>query len=43
LMPGVVQGFVGGEPAFDFLVDRHFWVTAFMYGFPHISSCEGLC
>ncbi|KAL2809566.1 transmembrane amino acid transporter protein-domain-containing protein [Aspergillus granulosus] len=30
LMPGVVQGFVGGEPAFDFLVDRHFWVTAFM-------------
>ncbi|KAL3468641.1 transmembrane amino acid transporter protein-domain-containing protein [Aspergillus heterothallicus] len=30
LMPGVIQGFVGGEPAFDFLVDRHFWVTAFM-------------
>ncbi|KAL4967438.1 transmembrane amino acid transporter protein-domain-containing protein [Aspergillus stella-maris] len=29
LMPGVVQGFAG-EPAFDFLVDRHFWVTAFM-------------
>ncbi|KAL4904563.1 hypothetical protein BDW74DRAFT_168200 [Aspergillus multicolor] len=29
LMPGVVQGFVG-EPAYDFLVDRHFWVTAFM-------------
>lgn len=30
LMPGVIQGFVG-EPAYDFLVDRHFWVTAFMY------------
>lgn len=33
LMPGVVQGFVGGEPVYDFLVDRHFWVTAFMYVF----------
>ena len=31
LMPGVVQGFVGGEPAYDFWIDRHFWVTAFMY------------
>lgn len=31
LMPGVVQGFVGGDPSYDFLVDRHFWVTAFMY------------
>ncbi|THC95244.1 hypothetical protein EYZ11_005283 [Aspergillus tanneri] len=30
LMPGVVQGFVGSSPDFDFLVDRHFWVTAFM-------------
>lgn len=30
LMPGVVQGFVGSEPGYDFLVDRHFWVTAFM-------------
>ncbi|KAJ5992508.1 Vacuolar amino acid transporter 5 [Penicillium sp. IBT 35674x] len=30
LMPGVVQGFVGGDPSYDFLVDRHFWVTAFM-------------
>ncbi|OQE17023.1 hypothetical protein PENSTE_c022G09814 [Penicillium steckii] len=30
LMPGVVNGVVGGEPAFDFLADRHFWVTAFM-------------
>jgi hypothetical protein len=42
LMPGVVQGFVGGEPAFDFLVDRHFWVTAFMYAFSHISECGRL-
>lgn len=31
LMPGVVQGFVGSEAGYDFLVDRHFWVTAFMY------------
>ncbi|KAG2018930.1 hypothetical protein GB937_005568 [Aspergillus fischeri] len=30
LMPGVVQGFVGTTPAYEFLVDRHFWVTAFM-------------
>ncbi|KAL2861254.1 transmembrane amino acid transporter protein-domain-containing protein [Aspergillus lucknowensis] len=30
LMPGVVRGFVGGEAAYDFLVDRHFWITAFM-------------
>ncbi|OJJ57088.1 hypothetical protein ASPSYDRAFT_59491 [Aspergillus sydowii CBS 593.65] len=30
LMPGVIQGFAGGEAAYDFLVDRHFWVTAFM-------------
>ncbi|KAG2414481.1 hypothetical protein HFD88_003672 [Aspergillus terreus] len=30
LMPGVVQGFVGGSPVYDFLIDRHFWVTAFM-------------
>jgi amino acid permease len=33
LMPGVVQGFVGGEPVYDFLIDRHFWMTAFMYVF----------
>ena len=29
LMPGVVRGFNSNPPA-DFLVDRHFWVTAFM-------------
>lgn len=31
LMPGVIEGFVGGTPASEFLVDRHFWITAFMY------------
>ena len=30
LMPGVVQGLVGDSPTSDFLVDRHFWITAFM-------------
>ena len=35
LMPGVIQGFVGSEPGYDFLVDRHFWVTFFM--------CVALC
>jgi amino acid permease len=31
LMPRVVEGFVGGTPSREFLVDRHFWITAFMY------------
>ena len=31
LMPAVVQNFIGGEPDYEFLVDRHFWVTAFMF------------
>ena len=33
LMPGVVEDFAGGSPApaYGFLLDRHFWVTAFMY------------
>jgi amino acid permease len=30
LMPGVIEGFLGGTPESDFLVDRHFWITAFM-------------
>lgn len=30
LMPAVAQGFLGAEPEYAFLVDRHFWVTAFM-------------
>lgn len=29
LMPGVVRGF-NANPDATFLVDRHFWVTAFM-------------
>jgi len=31
LMPGVVEGFVGGTPESEFLVDRRFWITAFMW------------
>ncbi len=30
LMPGVVRGFSDDEGLVPFLVDRHFWVTAFM-------------
>jgi amino acid permease len=33
LMPGVVRGFTGSEELAPFLVDRHFWVTAFMYAY----------
>nr|KMM67724.1 transporter [Coccidioides posadasii RMSCC 3488] len=29
LMPGVVEGFMG-DTGMEFLLDRHFWVTAFM-------------
>jgi len=31
LMPGVVRGFNEGADSIPFLVDRHFWVTCFMY------------
>lgn len=31
LMPGVVLGFNSGAADTPFLVDRHFWVTVFMY------------
>jgi hypothetical protein len=31
LMPGVVRGFNESADAIPFLVDRHFWVTCFMY------------
>jgi amino acid permease len=42
LMPGVVEGFTGGSPTSDFLVDRHFWITAFMLVlFPHHKNCLG--
>jgi amino acid permease len=30
LMPGVVQGFNEAAGDIPFLVDRHFWITAFM-------------
>lgn len=30
LMPGVVRGFDEGHGNLPFLVDRHFWITAFM-------------
>ena len=30
LMPGVVEAFLGGPPESAFLVDRRFWITAFM-------------
>jgi amino acid permease len=31
LMPGVVRGFAPGAEEMNFLVDRQFWITAFMY------------
>jgi amino acid permease len=31
LMPGVVRGFNENAEGVGFLVDRHFWVTGFMY------------
>lgn len=30
LMPGVARGFSGHADEYGFLVDRHFWLTAFM-------------
>lgn len=35
LMPGVVRGFNENADAIPFLVDRHFWVTIFMYASNH--------
>ena len=32
LMPGVVRAFSEDHGGVPFLIDRHFWVTAFMYG-----------
>lgn len=34
LMPGVVRGFNEGADSIPFLVNRHFWVTCFMYASP---------
>ncbi len=31
LMPGVVRGFNESAADIPFLIDRHFWITAFMY------------
>ena len=36
LMPGVVRGFNEDAGGVGFLVDRHFWVTAFMWAMPII-------
>lgn len=30
LMPGVVRGFTNDHVGYEFLVDRHFWITGFM-------------
>jgi amino acid permease len=38
LMPGVIQGLGGDGVGLDFMVDRHFWVTAFMYECPLSNS-----
>ena len=36
LMPGVVRGFNEDAGGVGFLVDRHFWITAFMWVLPII-------
>jgi amino acid permease len=36
LMPGVVLGFNPAAGEIGYLVDRHFWVTAFMCAEPHV-------
>jgi amino acid permease len=36
LMPQVVRGFSDGLVEYAFLVDRHFWITAFMFTFPFV-------
>lgn len=38
LMPGVVEAFLGGTPESAFLVDRRFWITAFMCVWPHVGE-----
>lgn len=38
LMPGVIIGFIGENTGADFLYDRHFWVTAFMYAICQITT-----
>lgn len=47
LMPGVVRGFNEDADAIPFLVDRHFWVTVFMYlscfPCPDVTDCCQAC
>lgn len=38
LMPQVVQGFDSNLDRFDFMLDRHFWITVFMSD-PTLSAC----
>lgn len=40
LMPGVVRGFSESAGGFDALVDRHFWVTGFMFVLKISASCS---
>lgn len=42
LMPGVVLGFNESAGEIGYLVDRHFWVTAFMWVDldPRVSTCQ---
>ena len=42
LMPGVVEGFHGDSLGVHFLMDRHFWITAFMYASVTLSGNEPL-
>ena len=39
LMPGVVRGFSEDAGGVGFLVDRHFWVTAFMWALRITHAC----
>ena len=43
LMPGVVVGFAPGAKDVAFLVDRQFWITAFMYALAPRTPCLPLC
>ena len=43
LMPGVVLGFAPGVGEPSVLLDRQFWVTAFMYGLPTQYLCMSIC
>jgi len=34
-MPQVVRGLGTDPEGFDFMQDRHFWITVFMFARPH--------